>query len=445
MINKPYSLLPSDLVDGRGVVDISKATEFSFLASGTSPIYMMAIEMCDLDGTPSSSIFIAPLSPIYYTTLDGDPKPIAFSLTSAQLNSIVGNASEQMYRIILWDASETAYATEHAQYQNGTTTVGEYTANYAVASDWVFVWLKSTPSASISTSETASSKSNTWTFSYTPSKAYENKQANGETTPVRYLRWRIYDTASAADPIYDSGEIYGCVEPSYTADGLRNGHSYIASVLVVDQSGIVTSVESIPVAVSYDQYTSGIMELKYSDEVQNYSAEFGVGHEIALDITRFAGERGESSLGAAGYDIFDLGSPIGYVLGNHDGNAISYSDISYDTNNDITVRFLFNPVSYQDAYDIAYLYVDENESARIRFALTFAGGIPPSNSLTPSDDLVPEVRNRFITVFYEKLLGGVWVVEDSSSTAIDTSSMDIDDFLYHEEHIDAEQVLALLG
>lgn len=431
MINKPYSLLPSDLEDGSGVVDISKATTFSFQATGTSPIYMIAIEMCDISGTPTTSLFFPQTSPIYYTNIDGSDKTVSIEVTSAQLLSVVGNSYEQQWRVIVWGSSQTDYQTSIAKYSNGTVTTGEFTPNYTVASDWAFVQLKTTPSVSVATSTSVSVKENTWTATYTPSYTYVNKTATTDATSMRSVQWQIFDTSSA-EAIYDTGEIFGCVEPSYYVDGLRNRHSYYAVVTVVDQDGVSVQGTSDLVVVSYEEPMSGIMTLMYTSEVEGYWAKYGIGNEIVMNIENFSGQEGISSGGSSGYDIENLGDPIGYVLENKTGNTITYRDIDTKDATQITVRFLFTPVPYKPNEDIVIVYIDDEETDRVRYALSNEGGLVPSNSLTPSATLTPEVRDYYITAYRESLINGEWVVQDIDTTYIDVDNMEVDEFYYYE-------------
>ncbi len=431
MINKPYSLLPSDLEDGSGVVDIAKQTTFSFQATGTSPIYMIALEMCDISGTPTTSLFFSQTSPIYYTNIDGSDKTVKVDVTAEQLNLIAGNSYEQQWRVIVWDSTKTEYTTSIAQYADGTVTTGEFEPNYAVASDWAFVQLKTTPSVSVTTSGEISVKYNTWTATYTPSYTYENKTPTTDATSMRSVRWQVFDTSSS-ESIYDTGEIFGCVEPSYSVDGLRNRHTYYAVITIVDQDGVSVQSVSDPVSVVYDEPTSGIMTLLYTNEIDGYMAKYGTGQEIVLNVENFSGQEGRSSNGPSGYDIENIGEPIGYVLENKTGNTITYTDIDDKDADIFTVRFLFTPVPYKPREDIVVVYLDDEETDRVRYAISNEGGLTPSESLTPSETLKPEVRYYFIAAYRERLVDGEWVVVHTELESIDLESMAIDEFYYYE-------------
>lgn len=410
MINKPYSLLPSDLEDGNGVIDISKDTTFLFQITGTSPIYKMGIQICDLDGAPGDPLIFTSGTPIYYTNIDGSAKTIEMRFTAADLIANVGNSSEQKWRVVVYDQADTP-----------------------VYSDWVFVQLKTTPLASISTAYASTTKYNRWTLIYTPSVTYVNKTASSVQTSTRSVRWQVFDVAAANVALYDSGDIFGCVEPVYEVDGLMSGHTYYAKAIIVDQDGVETTAISSYVTVSYNQGASGIMALVYTDEINETTGELAYGHEIALDITSFSGNSGISSGGADGFDIENVGSPVGFVLKNKTGNVITYKNIEYVGSEYITVRMLFTPQPYCVGADIMILYLDDDETSRIRYAVTNDGGLTPSDSLTPSADLVPSVRDYYVTAFFESLINGVWVVTDSSNnTYIDFTDLIDDEFFYYE-------------
>lgn len=410
MINKPYSLLPSDLEDGSGVIDISKDITFSFLVTGTTPIKSMGIQIGDLSGTTQTSLAYEVTPPLYYTNIDGTAKTMTMQFSSADLCDAVGTSPEQKWRVWIRDVDDNP-----------------------TLSDWVFVQLKTTPSASISTASSATTKYNRWELTYTPSVTYINKVASSSSTSIRSIRWQVFDVATADTALYDSGEIYGCVEPVYDVDGLISGHTYYAQATVIDQDGVATTAVSDNVTVSYNQGASGIMALVYTDEIDDVSSELAYGHEIALDLTNFSGDSGVSSGGSDGFEIENVGSPIGFVLENKTGNVITYKDIAYDGSEHITVRMLFTPQPYSVGADVMILYLDDDETSRVRYAVTNDGGLTPSNSLTPSAMLTPSVRDYYVTAFFESLINGVWVITDSSdSTYIDFSDLIEDEFFYYE-------------
>lgn len=412
MINKPYSLLPSDLEDGSGVIDLSRDTTFSFQVTGTSPIRKIGIQICDLSGTPSDPLTYTPEYPIYYTNIDGSAKTISVAFTSAQLLSKVGDSPEQQWRVAVW----------------------EQLLEDPVYSDWVFVKLKTTPSASISTDSAVSVKQNQWQLSYTPSKTYVNKSSSDPdsvSTSIRSLRWQIFDKESESVALYDTGDVFGCVEPSYTVDGLLSGHTYFAKVHIVDQDGVETVAISSDVVVNYNQGASGIMRLVYTDEIDGISGELAYGHEIALDITSFSGESGKTTHGSDGYDIENIDG-VGYVLENKTGNTISWNDILYDGSGNITTRIKFTPVPYKDGYDIMALYLDDEETSRVRYAITSDGGLVPSDDLVPTAALNPSVTSYYITAIFESMIDGSWTDISSESTAVDMFSLGADDFVYYE-------------
>lgn len=442
MINKPYSLLPSDFTDGRGVVDIESESTFSFYASGTSPIYMMAFEFCDISGTPTSSVFFEPPSPIYYTDISGNPIQIEWN---AVVKQYVGDNSSQQWRVLLWDEPLQTYHTAVASYDGSTTTAGTFTPDYAVASDWTFVQLKSTPSASLQSSggQQVTVKSNTWLLQYEPSYAYDSRQLTSVATPTRSVRWAVYDVGDPSDPIADTGELYGCVAPQYTVDGLRSGHKYYATVTVVDQDGVETSARSADVSVSYAQGPGGIMLLSYLRDFQLGSGVYGSGQEIALDISHFSGSPGVSSSGKDGYEIENVGGDVGYVLENKTGNTITYDGIDGSDYNTKTLRLRFTPKAYIGGDDIAILYLNEEESIRIRYVMRSDGGLTPSESLTPSASLIPSVRSYSIVPLLETADGyGGWAVREELIDGV--QSVDIgtigDGFVYYEHIIDDSEI-----
>lgn len=410
MINKPYSLLPSDLEYGSGVIDISKDTTFSFLVTGTTPIRSMGIQIGDLTGTTPTSLSFSVTPPVYYTNIDGSAKVMSMTFSSADLLSAVGNSSEQKWRVWIRDID-----------------------NNSILSDWVFVQLKTTPTAAISTAFSAATKYNRWTLSYTPSVTYVNKAASSNKTSIRSIRWQVFDVDAPESALYDSGEIFGCVEPVYDVDGLISGHTYYAKATVIDQDGVETTAISSNVTVSYNQGASGIMALVYTDEIDDVPNELAYGHEIALDLTNFSGDSGVSSGGTDGFDIENIGSPIGFVLENKTGNIITYKDIVYEGSDHITVHMLFTPQPYSIGADVMILYLDDDETSRVRYAVTNDGGLTPSNSLTPSAKLTPSVRDYYVTAFFESFINGAWVVTNSSdSTYIDFSNLIEDEFFYYE-------------
>lgn len=410
MINKPYSLLPSDLEDGSGVVDISKDVTFSFLVTGTTPIKSMGVQICDLDGTTPNSLNFSVTPPVYYTNIDGTPKVMSMQFSGAAIRSAVGNSPEQKWRVCLTDTDDNQ-----------------------VLSDWVFVQLKTTPTATISTAYSSATKYNRWTLTYTPSVTYVNKTASTAKTSIRSVRWKVFDVVTPDVALYDSGDIFGCVEPVYDVDGLISGHTYYAMAAVIDQDGVETVAVSANVTVLYNQGASGIMALVYTDEIDGVSSELAYGHEIALDLTNFSGDAGVSSGGPDGYEIENLDSPIGFVLENKTGNVITYKDIAYDGSEYITVRMLFTPRPYSVGADVMILYLDDDETSRVRYAVTNDGGLTPSNSLTPAADLTPSVRDYYMTAFFESLINGVWVITDSSdNTYIDFTNLIEDEFFYYE-------------
>lgn len=417
MINKPYSLLPSELEDGSGVIDITQDVTFSFQVTGTSPIYQVGIQIGDLSGTPSDPIIPNLATPIYYTNIDGSAKTLTITVDATTLQAKIGNSYEQQWRVIVWDA-----------------------AGDPVYSDWVFVQLKSIPVATISTPTTAATKSNTWTLDYTPSYTYVNKQLSSDATSMRSLRWRVYDESDAAVALYDTGEIFGCVEPTYTVDGLRSGHTYYATITVIDQDGVETNARSQSVAVSYAQTSGGIMTLVYTDEIADVPDLFGRGREIALDLTQFSGIPGISELGRDGYEIEKV-ADVGYVLENRSGNTITYDGIVYHPADSTTLRMKFTPYPYRAGNDIATLYIDDAETMRIRYAVTNDGGLTPSDSLTPAANLVPSVRDYFITAFFESLIDGRWEVTGTDTFALENLElMTDDDFIYFEHTFSMDEL-----
>lgn len=413
MIYKPYALLPSDLEDGASVIDISGSTTFFFQVSGTSPIKTVTIEMGDLNGSSTNAITIDHSSdPIYYTGIDGKAKVIEETLSSSQVKSIVGTSNEQRWRVTVVDLTDVS-----------------------VSSDWVFAVLKTKPCATLTTNISVNTKSNTWTLNYTPSVTYENKLATNTKTSIRSVHWTIYDKASPSSPLYDTGLVYGCVNPSYTVDGLMSGHVYFARAIVVDQDGVAATAISDDVVVSYDHGASGIMELVYTDELDDVSPELAYGHEIALDITNFSGESGVSSGGQGGYEIVNLGLPTGYVLRNKTGNTIVWNDIHGTDSDDITVRFRFTPVPYRNGENILSIYIDDECTTRVRYAITTADGVGtlyPEDDLFPSDDLFPNVGSYQITAFFEYRVDDQWYICSSTSTDVDINNLGTDDLVYYE-------------
>ena len=413
MIYKPYSLLPSDLEDGSGVIDIAGDVEMSFQVSGTSPIKTITIEMGDLSGSGTSEISMDYSSnPIYYTGIDGKPVVIKLTLTSVQISSIVGDSPEQKWRVKVADTS-------------GSTA----------ESDWVLVVLKTTPSAMIYTSTSVSTKYNRWVLDYTPSVTYESKTATDQDTSMRSIRWLVFDRADQRKALYDTGNIYGCVDPSYNVDGLMSGHTYYAEVIVINQDGVETTAVSDDVSVSYEQGSSGIMKMVYTDEVAEIPREFSFGHDIALDITNFSGASGVSSGGQSGYEIENLGAPTGFVLKNKTGNTIVWDHIDLNDSDTITVRFRFTPFPYRREDDILSLYIDDACTTRVRYAITTASGIGtvyPEEDLYPSDTLYPNVGSYLITAFFEYLSDDLWTVYSTFDTSVDMNNLSDGDIVYYE-------------
>lgn len=424
MIYKPYSLLPSDLEDGRNVIDISKDTTFSFLVTGTTPIDRMGIQIGDLDSTSPVGLVYDSASPVYYTNLDGSAKLISMTFTSESLRNAVGTSSDQKWRVWVRDIN-----------------------NEPTLSDWVFVKLRTTPSASISTPTTVSTKSNTWALNYTPSVPYENGSVGTTATPIRSVRWKVFDASDQSKALADTGEIFGCPQPTYTFDGLMSDHVYYAEVSVVNQDGVVTNAVSDNVVVSYSQGTSGIMKLMYTNEIPNVSGDFMHGREIALNITDFSGEDGASSGGQTGYDITNVGDPTGYVLENHTNNVITWSDAQY-TGSVLTTRMRFTPVPYMHGNNIAIVYVTDDHSKRVRYAIGSGGGagtIFPAEDLYPTDSLFPAVGDYYIVGHLEELIDNTWVEAGSYVEPVDINTLAMDDFVYYEHTFLASEFSNLLN
>lgn len=418
MIYKPYSLLPSDLEDGRNVIDISKDTTFSFLVTGTTPIDRMGIQIGDLDSTSPVGLVYDSASPVYYTNLDGSAKLISMTFTSESLRNAVGTSSDQKWRVWVRDIN-----------------------NEPTLSDWVFVKLRTTPSASISTPTTVSTKSNTWALNYTPSVPYENRVVGTTQTQIRSIRWKVFDAMNTKDALADTGEIFGCVQPSYTFDGLMSDHTYYAEVSVVDQDGVVTTATSDNVVVSYPQGNSGIMQLVYTNEIQDVAGDFVHGREVALSISNFSGKEGESSGGKDGYTTVNIGDPTGYVLKNHTGNLISWDGAPCDSDS-LMIRVRFTPVPYMHGNNIMSVYVTDDRSKRVRYSIYSGGGsgtIFPTDDLYPSSSLYPAVGEYFIRGWYEELVDGSWVEGIGFLESVDINHLAVDDFAYFEHNVRSDE------
>lgn len=478
MIYKPYSLLPSDLEDGSNVIDIMKDVTFTFMVTGTTPIGRMGIQIGDLedtnptaitspyyigatstaisDGSTTNPISVnganitaysnavcsygsnafrwdgaawraygtadvakqLPTPPIYYTNLDGSAKLMSMTFPSSMIRSAVGTTSSQKWRVWIRDVN-----------------------NEPTLADWVFVKLRTTPSVVIHTDTSISTKKNTWTLSYTPSYPYENGSVGTTVTNVRSVRWRVFDKSTPNVALYDTGEIFGCVEPTYTVDGLMSEHTYYAEVTIVNQDGVVTTATSSDVAVSYALGPSGIMEMLYTDEIAGIAGDVSHGREVALNFTNFSGENGESSMGSDGYKTVNIGDPTGYVLENYTGNTISWSDISFNGATTLMVRTRFTPLPFLSGNDIATVYVTSDRTKRVRYAIgTGAGGntLFPAEDLYPSDSLFPNVGEYFINGYIETLVDGTWELISTYQTELDIHSLSMTSFVYYEHLLSIE-------
>lgn len=414
MIYKPYSLLPSDLQDGSNVIDLANDTTFSFMVTGTTPIDRMGIQIGNLEGEISTSLSFSVTSPVYYTNMDGSAKEMLMTFSGAELREAVGTSCDQKWRVWIRDIN-----------------------NEPTLSDWVFVKLRTTPSAVITTATSVATKYNTWTLVYSPSLPYENGSVGTTATEIRSVRWRVFDKEYPKVALYDTGEIFGCVQPTYTADGLMSEHTYYAEVTIVNQDGVTTTALSDDVVVRYAIGPSSIMELVYTDEIPELSGEFSHGREVALNITNFSGEAGESSGGKDGYDIVDIGEPTGYVVENHAGNVLTWDDISIESNpTNCTFRMRFTPVPYKNGENIAIWYVNSAKTKRARFAITTGadgGSVFPADDLYPSESLYPNVGSYYITAFVEFLVDGSWEVITAYNKAVDINNLSEDSFVYYEQ------------
>lgn len=475
MIYKPYSLLPSDLEDGSNVIDISQDVTFSFMVTGTTPIQRMGIQIGDLTDTNPTSLtapyylglttttitngsttnpimingaevlayrgavctynnqsFICDLSndqlmwftytgrlsdlqttPIYYTNIDGSAKFLTMTFPSETLQDVVGVTSDQKWRVWIRDIN-----------------------NEPTLADWVFVKLRTTPSAILSTSTDITTKSNTWVLSYTPSYSYVDGVVGTDATTIRSIRWRVFDKSYPDTALYDTGEIFGCVQPSYSVDGLMSGHVYYAEVIVVNQDGIVTTVVSDDVNVDYEPGPSEIMGLLYTSDIASATGDITHGREVALNITNFSGPAGESSGGESGYDTVNIGEPTGYVLENGDGNTITWDHIAYDGGTIITLRTRFTPVPYRQDADIMSLYVTDDRTMRVRYAIVTGGNsshtLFPSDTLFPRENTYPSSGTYYISAIYEAYVDGAWVDLSHDDTLVDINGLSEDDLIYYE-------------
>ena len=229
MLFQPTNVIP-DMKSGigLGVVDVTTGLRVSWQVNGDYPVMTGMSITIYLNDAESTQVYttgkIEFETPFYGTNALGELQYYNYTIeTETLVGAGIANGNE--YKLII-----TQY------YDNGITE-----ASVTQSSASVFLTRKS-PSFSLTTTPTTVTSS-----SYTFTVAYSQEQ--GDT--LDWVRYQIAQGSDTANPIYDSGNIYGAAQFICTYESFRSGYNYSFRATGQTSSGVLVTTGWKTFTVSY--------------------------------------------------------------------------------------------------------------------------------------------------------------------------------------------------
>lgn len=229
MLFQPTNIIP-DLKSGigLGVIDATNAMKVSWQVNGDYPVMTgmsITIYLNDTASTQKYTTGKVSLSPPFYgANALGEPQYYSYTISAAALsNAGITNGNE--YKLII---------TQYYAANGGEESVTQSSAS-------VFITRANPSFALDSIPATVTGSSYTFSLSYS--------QAQGDT--LDWVRYQIAQGSDTANPIYDSGNIYGAAVYECSYGGFRDGYAYSFKATAQTSSGVLLSTGWVPFEVSY--------------------------------------------------------------------------------------------------------------------------------------------------------------------------------------------------
>lgn len=233
MLFMPTNVIP-DLKSGigLGVVDASSALKVSWQVNGDYPVMTgMKLTICLNDEESTQKYTTGKItfsSPFYGTDALGQPQYYSYSIPAADL-STAGIFNGYEYKLII---------TQYYQQGSQERSVTQSSASVFITRETPTFTLSAVPA-------TVTSSSYTFTVNFS--------QAQGDT--LDWVRYQIAQGGDTANPIYDSGNIYGAAVYTCTYGGFRSGYNYSFRATGQTSSGVLVTTGWKTFSVSYSVLT----------------------------------------------------------------------------------------------------------------------------------------------------------------------------------------------
>lgn len=209
---------------GQGTVDAANDLTVSWHVTGSSAMVAFQIVIYQ-NNAASTQVYttgkINTSAPFYGTSASGEMRFFSHTITAAALAS-AGMVNGAEYKLVI------------TQWWSADDSVTQSSASAFIT--------RATPTLSISSIGTVTTRYNTFTGNYA--------QAQGDA--LNWLRWEIAVEGDEETPLYDSGEISGTMELSVYYDGFFTNTDYVIRLSIQTENGIEKTTGWIPFSVEYE-------------------------------------------------------------------------------------------------------------------------------------------------------------------------------------------------
>ena len=230
MLFQPTSITPDKLGGmGNGIVDLSEPFVVTWMVNGNSPMTGFALTFYDADAQTVilNTGEITDGCPFYGTDSLGNKQFFSYT-DDGTIATALANETECLMRI--------------TQYWGANDSTVQQTSPSAFT-------IKSAPTLSLTVPSPLARRDYTFTANYS--------QADGDA--LNWVRWivAVDSEEGHANPLYDSGNIYGTALLECYYDGFISGMDYCVQCTVQTQSGVTKSTGWVSFLCSYTMGTLG--------------------------------------------------------------------------------------------------------------------------------------------------------------------------------------------
>ena len=387
---------------GGGVFDASSGLNVSWQVNGASPMlaYQIVLYENDAESTQLHTTGKVTLSaPFYGTMWNGKTQMFHATEISAATLATAGLENGNEYKMVItqwWGATD-----EESVTQSSAAVIQAY----------------SPPSVTMGAiSSPLNSRNGTFTATFS--------QAEGDT--VSWVRWRIALSTSTADPLMDTGRIYGTSELKAEYDAFFTGNVYAVRCDVGTLYGQEATTGWITFSVSYPvtppnglveaccRSTDGAVLVNWStarstigEATGDYTLTGG-GLKLAQNASvSWSESNGETMSYAAPWTLFWKGIPVKRNGGDlfeieTDGGTITARMTA--SGGDVTATMYLDGTSIGSATGAGVLTqvwtLVMNDDTLYAMCYTGTDGLYPSDTLYPSNTLYPRDESTFTTSTY---------------------------------------------